>query len=205
MTPKDRTDAVLALYSDAASDFADERFGRAHSKLVKAKNLASRAQAVRELLGLAAYELERWDEALKELRAYRRMAGDTTHMPREMDALRALGRPADIRKTWDLFLELGGRPQTDAEARVVYGSFLLDQGDPRGAWDVTRPKRVTKEAHVGDMRRWYVAARSAAALGDIDTARQLASAINEADERGEIGGKDALEREIDNAAQRARG
>jgi hypothetical protein len=144
--------------------------------------------------------MERWDEALKELRAFRRMAGDTTHMPVEMDTLRALGRPDDVHKTWALFQELGGRPQIDAEARVVYGSFLLDQGDARAAWDVTRPKRVTKEAHVGDMRRWYVAARSAAALGDIDTARQLARAISEADEDGEIGGMDALEREIDDRA-----
>lgn len=196
MTPKDRTDGVLLLFSEAASDYADEKFGRAHGKLVRAKKLSSRASAIRELLGLTAYRMGRWEEGLRELRAFRRMAGDTTHMPVEMDALRALGRADDVRKTWELFQELGGRPLIDAEARVVFGSFLLDEGDPRGAWEVTKPKRVTKEARVGDLRRWYVAARAAARLGDVDTARQLARAIEEADERDEIGGLDRLDAEI---------
>ncbi len=196
VTPKDRRDGVLTLLSEAAADFADEKFGRAHTKLVRAKEMASRAAAIRELLGLTAYRMQRWEEALRELRAFRRMAGDTTHMPVEMDVLRALGRGADVRKTWELYLELGGRPLTDAEARVVYGSFLLDEGDPRGAWEVTKPKRVTKEARLGDLRRWYVAARAAAALGDTATARQLLRVIDEADEHHEVDGLELLDAEI---------
>ena len=191
---------MLVLFSEAAEDFADDKLGRAHAKLIRAKKLASRAAAIRELLGLTAYRMERWEEALRELRAFRRMAGDTTHMPVEMDVLRALQRPEDVHKVWHLFQELGGRPLTDAEARVVYGSFLLDEGRPRDAWAVTKPKRVTKEAKVGDLRRWYVAARAAAALGDVATARQLSKAIAEADDERAVAGLDALDREIDRTA-----
>jgi len=171
----------LTLLSEAASDFADQNFGSAHGKLTKAKQLSSRAAAIRELLGLTAYRMERWDEALKELRTFRRLAGDTTHMPIEMDVLRALGRPNDVHKTWELFRELGGSPATDAEARVVFGSFLIDEGEPRAAWSVVQPKRLTKDASEFDRRRWYVASRAAALLGDFATATKIADALDEAD------------------------
>ena len=202
VTPKDRRDPVLVLFSEAASDFADEKFGRSYEKLVRAKQMASRAAAIRELLGLTAYRMQRWDEALRELRAFRRMAGDTTHMPVEMDTLRALGRPGDVRKVWALFQELGGRPVTDAEARVVYGSFLLDEGDPRAAWEVTKPGRLTKDARLGDVRRWYVAARAALALGDAGTARQIARAIGESEEGQDMAGLEELDAEITRTAAR---
>lgn len=181
VTPSDRRDATLNLLSEAAADFAGENFGAAHRKLLRAKDLSSRAAAIRELLGLTAYRMERWDEALKELRTFRRLAGDTTHMPIEMDALRALRRPADVHKTWELFRELGGSPATDAEARVVYGSFLLDEDQPRAAWSIVQPKRLTKDASEFDRRRWYVAARVAARLGDVATASKIADALDAAD------------------------
>lgn len=200
VTPRDRRDATLTLLSEAASEFADGQFASAHRKLVKAKEMSSRAAPIRELLGLTAYRMERWDEALRELRTFRRLAGDTTHMPVEIDALRGLRRPADVHKAWELFLELGGSPATDAEARVVYGSFLIDEGQPRAAWQVTKPKRLTKDAKPFERRRWYVAARAAALLGDIDTANQIARALDEADP--DMVGLQELREEIDMAASR---
>jgi len=98
-----------------------------------------------------------------------------------MDCLRGLKRHDDVDKTWHLFMELGGHPATDAEARVVYGSFLLDRGRARDAWEITKPKRVTKESKGFERRRWFVAARAALALGDVDTADRLASAVREGD------------------------
>ncbi len=167
------------MLAEAASDFADEQFGAAHRKLLKAKTMSSRASAIRELLGLSAYRLGEWEEALRELRAFRRFTGDTTHMPLELDSLRGLGRSRDVEKTWDLFMELGGHPATDAEVRVVYGSFLLDEGRPRDAWNVTRPARTAKDAKPNERRRWFVAAKAALALGDADTALKLVAATRE--------------------------
>lgn len=181
VTPRERQEPAINLLAEAAADYADEQFRSAHRKLIKAKGMSSRASAIRELLGLTAYRLGIWDEALRELRAFRRFTGDTTHMPVEMDALRGLRRDADVEKTWNLFMELGGSPSTDSEARVVYGSYLLDQNRAKDAWHTTRPKRVTKEARPHEVRRWFVAARAALALGDTDAAGKLVDAVRNVD------------------------
>ncbi|MDP9805572.1 hypothetical protein J2S70_000154 [Trueperella bonasi] len=54
---------------------------------------AARIDVVREALGLTAYATERYSEALRELRTYRRMSDDYTHVPLEADSERGLGRP----------------------------------------------------------------------------------------------------------------
>jgi len=176
-TSKLKRDMTLNLLGEAADAFAEGRFPKAYGRLVKAKELSNRTPTIRELLGLTAYRMERWDDALKELRTYRRLAGDTTHMAVEMDCLRALGRNRDVEKTWDTFMELGGRPAANGEIRVVFGSYLLDQGEARRAWSITNPGRLGAEPAEWDLRQWYVAARAAAALGDEKTARQLVKAI----------------------------
>lgn len=188
------------MLSDAASAFADEKFPQARSLLLRAKKMSPRAEAVRELLGLAAYRMGEWEEALRELRTFRRVAGDTSHMPIEMDTLRALGRPGDVHKTYDRYRELGGRPATESEIRVVYGAFLLDEGEPRAAWDLTRPKKLAGNAAPHELRRWYVAARAAAALNDGATARKILAAIAESE--SEIPGMDELEIEVAAAESR---
>ncbi|WP_461021064.1 tetratricopeptide repeat protein [Trueperella pyogenes] len=54
---------------------------------------AARIDVVREALGLTAYATGRYSEALRELRTYRRMSDDYTHVPLEADSERGLGRP----------------------------------------------------------------------------------------------------------------
>lgn len=179
VTPKDRREPTMKLLADAALLFSESRYPQALPKLREAKKLSSRTATIRELLGLTAYRTGNWEEALRELRTFRRLTGDTTHMAVEMDCLRALDRPADVEKVWRLFHELGGGPAAEKEMSVVYGSFLLDQGRAKDAWKVTSPKRIQADAKEHDLRRWYVAARAAAALGDFDTAEQLAGAIEE--------------------------
>ena len=181
MTRKDRQAAALRILAEAVDAFGKDEYGTARRKLVKTKDLSPRSSAVRELLGLSAYRLEDWQQALAELRAYRRLTGDTTHMPVEMDTLRALGRGLDVEKTWARFRELGGNRPTVAEASVVYGSYLLDQGRPVEAWKVTGPARLSQNARPYELRVWFVAARSALALGEADTARKLAAAIRRID------------------------
>jgi phage shock protein A len=181
VTRKDRLTPTLNLLNAAADAFADGRYRLARDKLREAKELSSRAAAIRELLGLAAYRSEVWEEALRELRTFRRLTGETTHMAVEMDCLRALGRDQDVHKTWHDVHKLGSSPAALKEARVVYGSFLIDHGDPRGAWTVTEPKKLTKEPYEEDLRQWYVAARAATRLGDPSTARRLMEAIEDND------------------------
>lgn len=179
--PKDRRDAILALLTEAADAFADARYQVARERLLRAKAMTSRSETVRELLGLSCYRLAAWEEALRELRAYRRIAGDTTHLAVEMDCLRALGRDADVPKVWAMLRELGASKAAEVELRVVYGSFLLDQGRPQDAWRVTDPGRIRADAHENDLRQWYVAAKAAVVLGDMKTADQLRRAIETRD------------------------
>lgn len=181
MTRKDRQAAALLILAEAIDAYGEDEFSTAASKFAKVKDLSPRSPSVRELLGLSAYRAAKWAEALSQLRAYRRLSGDTTHMPVEMDTLRALKRGLAVEQTWARFQELGGKRPTEAEARVVYGSYLLDEDRPRDAWEVTGPTRIVQDARPYELRVWFVAARSALALGEVDTARKLADAIRRSD------------------------
>lgn len=181
VTPADRREATYALLVDAANSFAAGRHAAALARLEEAKQLSPRATAVRELMGLSAYRIGNWKKALQELRTFRRFAGETTHMPVEMDILRALDRGADVEKTWELFGELGGRKEVEDEARVVYASYLLDEGRPQEAWKIIAPGRLVADARESLLRRWYVAARVAVVLGDSEAATKLKKAVETAD------------------------
>lgn len=178
-TPKERRDPAINELQTGLNHYADERFRQALNALRRAKALAPRAATIRELLGLSAYHLDEWEEALRELRTFRRLTGETTQLPVEMDCLRALGRHADVEKTWNQFKEVGGSRDTDDEARVVYASHLLDRGLVSEAWSVIKPGRLIADPPVSALRRWAVAARVAAAAGDHDSARKLVDAIRD--------------------------
>jgi len=111
-----------------------------------------------------------------------------------MDVLRALERPEDVEKAWAVLRRHGGRRGTMDEGRVVYGSYLLDRGREREAWQVTNPKRMSVDAEESELRVWYVASRAAAQLGDKATARRIYQAIERADTA--FPGLDELDRVI---------
>jgi hypothetical protein len=86
-----------------------------------------------------------------------------------------------VTKTWNLLQELDSPASVGHEARVVYASFLLDQGQPRDAWQVIKPGRLVASPSPGELRRWYVAAKVAIAAGDKDAARRILAALDEQD------------------------
>ncbi len=177
-TPKDRREPALIHLSKGMQHFADERYNSALPELRKAKELSPRAATIRELLGLAAYRAGLWEEGLREMRTFRRLTGDLTHTPVELDSLRALGRTEAVTKTWQMIQEGEVSPETQHEARVVYASYLLDQGKPREAWAVIKPGRLVASPSMAEVRRWFVAARVAVAAGDRDAARRLLDALD---------------------------
>lgn len=177
VTPKARVAGAVAALEEAAAAFVQGKHRRALQRAETAKALSPRDATVRELIGLSAYRLGRWDLALKELRTYRRLSGDGTHLPVEMDTLRALKRYDDVDEAWRLLGQVDVGPAAMKEGRVVYASHLLDRGRARDAWAVVSPKRLTPDPFEEDLRVWYVAARAAAALDDADAARRLRDAI----------------------------
>jgi len=193
-TPKDRRQPAINHLATAMESFAEERYPAAVSELRKAKQLSPRSATIRELLGLSAYRSGNWDEALRELRTFRRLTGDLIHYPVEMDCLRALERADDVVKAWDRLQDYDISPTINHEARVVYASFLLDQDRPRDAWPVIKPGRLVASPTEGELRRWFVAARVALEAGDKDAARRLVAALEE--QEPDFEGVDELRRAL---------
>lgn len=181
VTPDPRIPAAVGHLERSAAAFTAGSHQEAKEEAVRAKALSPRDGTVRELIALSAYRLGEWDTALRELRAFRRMTGELIHVPVELDVLRALNRPTDVEALWQRIQGVPIEDETVDEARVVYGSFLLDQGDAQRAWEVTDPKRLSASPREGEVRVWYVAAKAALALGDHDTALRLRDAIEAQD------------------------
>ena len=197
VTPKAKLPAATEHLVTAATFFSGGKYGKAFAEAQQAKELSPRDATIREILALSAYRLGRWDQALRELRTFRRFTGENTHMPVEMDVLRALGRNEDVESVWKAFNEIdGGIRATRDEAKVVFGSYLLDAGDAERAWEVTNPKRMPDDPEESELRVWYVASRAAHRLGDTQTARQLLEAIERVDSA--FPGLDELGRQLRN-------
>jgi len=177
VTPGDRLGPTLEALGAASEALGESNYQSAVKHGLRAKSLAPQSATIRETIGLAAYRLGDWSTALSELRAYRRMAGETTHLPIEMDVLRAQGRTRDVEKAWQELQKRGGHGLVMNEGRIVYASFLLDEGRQDEAWTVIEPPRIEQRPNDGHLRLYYVAARTAAARGDKETARKLSDEI----------------------------
>lgn len=194
VTPGDRIGPTLEALGAASEALGDGNYQSAVKHGLRAKSLAPQSATIRETIGLAAYRLGDWSIALTELRAYRRMAGETTHLPIEMDVLRAQGRNRDVEKAWQELQKRGGHGLVMNEGKIVYASYLLDEGRADEAWKIVKPPRMEQRPNEGHLRLYYVAARTAAARGDRETARKLSDEIVTHDPS--FPGYEQLEREI---------
>lgn len=98
-----------------------------------ARERASRVASVREACGEAAYAAGHYAEALSELRAAKRMNGQSGYVPMMADCERALGRP-------ERALALGGSDvyknldaAGSAELTIVVAGARRDLGQPEAA------------------------------------------------------------------------
>jgi tetratricopeptide (TPR) repeat protein len=132
--------------------------GAAAVEAEKAKRFANRSSAVREVLGLAYYGQGRWQEAVTELKAYRRFSGrpDQNHII--ADSLRGLGKPQEAVPLAEEALRDRKVPaDAKAEAVIVAASALADQG--RTAEALAFLRRASTKEDVSEpwtLRLWYV-------------------------------------------------
>ena len=89
---KDNADRV-ARFLVMAGSLMDDDPELAYEHAKAAYRRAARIDIVREALGLTAYANEKYGEALRELRTYRRMSGDISHAYLEADCERGMGKP----------------------------------------------------------------------------------------------------------------
>jgi len=131
--------------------------GAAAREAEKAKALAPRSAAVREVLGMAHYRQEGWPEALAELQAYRRLSGRADQNHLIADALRALDRPAEAVPLAEEELAGSATNEAKAEAVIVAASALADQGRWAEALAFLRRARTREDVSEGyTLRLWYV-------------------------------------------------
>lgn len=175
-------DVLVQVYGEAAAAFADDDLPEAIRLGEQAKHLAMRSGAARELLGLAYYRAERWQEAVKELSAFRRISGSTEQNPVIADSYRALGKR-------ERAVELCGEidPSSVSEAVVFEGAIvaagaLADEGRIEDA--IARVGALSlepgspKDHH---LRAWYVLADLLERKGRFTQAREWFDAVAGAD------------------------
>jgi tetratricopeptide (TPR) repeat protein len=146
--------------------------GAAVAEARKAKALSPRSSSVREVLGMALYGDDRWQEAVTELKTYRRMTGrfDQNHLI--ADALRALGKPKEAVPLAEEELRARGVPnEAKAEAVIVGASALSDQGRYMDALAfMSRAKTREDVAEDYTLRLWYARGDILAKAGRTDDA-----------------------------------
>jgi tetratricopeptide (TPR) repeat protein len=131
-----------------------------------AKGLAPRSGSVREVLGIALYQAERFREALRELQAYRRLTGRVDQNHLIADSHRALGAPEKALEPAREAVRARIPEEARAEAAIVAASALADlkRYDEALAMlhAVPAGKAGVKDA---DLRVWYVTADILARAG----------------------------------------
>ena len=158
MSRPGKADAAIARLERAVQLLERGDARGAATEAGKAKDLAPRAPAVREVLGLALYQLERFPQALSEMQAYRRMSGRADQNHIIADSLRAVGRPDRAVPLAEEALRAKGVPlPAKAEAVIVAASALADQGKFDQALGMLRRIRTRDDVAGPEVLRvWYV-------------------------------------------------
>ncbi|MBK9178325.1 MAG: tetratricopeptide repeat protein [Acidimicrobiales bacterium] len=159
---------------DAARAFDRERYLDARRMLKPLAVEAPAAPAVRELLGLTLYRLGRWQEAARELEAFRTLTGSTEQHPVLADCYRALGRPDRVEALWEELRAASPGAGLVAEGRIVMAGTLADTGRlADGVRLLERAMRPTKRPEEHHLRQWYALAALYERAGDLPRARAL--------------------------------
>ena len=177
------TGDTVARHLVAAGLLVDEDPLQALAHARFARSIAARVGAVREAVGIAAYHAEEWAEALSELRAARRITGDSRWLAVTADCERALGRPDRALKALQDPELASLDPETQIEVLIVVAGARRDLGQPEAALavlDRARPDRSRPRA--GSSRLWYAYADALAELGRNDEARAWFAAVAGLDE-----------------------
>jgi tetratricopeptide (TPR) repeat protein len=164
---------TVARHLVAAGELLDEdpETALAHAQAARARS--GRIAAVREAVGVAAYQCGDWAQALSEFRAARRMGSKSQLLPLIADCERGVGRP-------ERAIELARSPEAaeltgdDAdEMRIVAAGARADLGQLEQALAVlTSPQPDPLRTGATAARLFYAYAETLLALGRDDDALQ---------------------------------
>jgi tetratricopeptide (TPR) repeat protein len=163
-------EAVLAL----SEDDPEAALERARA----AKGAAPRSAAVRELLGIALYQVGEYRAARTELAAARRISGATDLTATLADVERATGRPEQAIELFRGADRSRMSPDTAAELLIVAASAYGDLGQP-GAGVALIRRNARWPAQLADyhLRLAYAEGVLAEQAGDLEAARQALTRV----------------------------
>lgn len=169
-----RAPRLARAATEAATAFAEERYGEARRLLRPVVEEAPAWPSGRELSGLILYRLGRYRAAAKELEAFVELAGGTTEQhPVLADCYRAMRRYGEVERLWRELREASPSAELVTEGRIVAAGALADQGRLAEAIDELsrgwKPPRRPGEHH---LRRAYALAALHERSGDLPRARR---------------------------------
>jgi hypothetical protein len=118
----------VARHLVMAARYLDDDPELAFQHATAAARRGGRVGIVREAVGIAAYACGKYQDALRELRTYRRITGDDQHIALIGDCERALGREGKALETVTSPEARALTGAARAEAAIVEAGILLDEG-----------------------------------------------------------------------------
>jgi tetratricopeptide (TPR) repeat protein len=137
--------AMVAKHLVAAGGLLDLDPDRAHEHAKAAMARAGRVAVVREALGIAAYYVEKYDEAVRELRTHRRISGSNDNLALIADAERGRGKPEKAIELLKNSEELDLDNDTRTELVIVAAGAKSDLDDLDGARQLIEAEDFTQK------------------------------------------------------------
>ncbi|MDK8347276.1 hypothetical protein QP868_09980 [Brevibacterium sp. UMB1308A] len=160
---------VVSNHLAAAGTLIDSDPETAYQHARYAVESAGRIAATREALGLVAYRLGKYEEALRELRTHKRITGATENVPVIADAERGREKP---QKALDMFAEAKQSdfdPQTWIEFVLVVAGAHMDLDNLPAAKSLIEAQGFTGHAPGSAVRLLSMYADILRAQGDTET------------------------------------
>jgi tetratricopeptide (TPR) repeat protein len=172
----------VKVFADAVAAYTAGDLDEALRLGDQAKHIALRSVPVREFLGVAYYAAGRWNEAQRELAAFRRLSGSTEQNPVLADSYRAMEKPD---KALALVDEMDPKvdPAVFYEGQIVAAGALRDLGRTDEA--IARLQALDLDPPVAEshhMRAWYVLADLLESKGRFTQALELFDAVSAVDD-----------------------
>jgi tetratricopeptide (TPR) repeat protein len=177
-----KADILIKVFADAVAAFAQDDYPEAVRLGEQSKHLALRAPSVREFLGLTYYRMGRWQEAARELNAFKRIAGSVEQNPVIADCYRALGKPERAVELCDEVTRARVPPAILYEAAIVAAGALADMKRIDDA--IERVERLDLSPEIAEehhLRAWYVLGDLLERRGRFTHAREYFAAVEAAD------------------------
>ncbi len=175
-------DILVKVFADAVAAFAAGDIDEAIRLGEQSKHIALRSIPAREFLGLVYYQAGRWQEAARELAAFRRMSGSDEQNPVIADCYRALGKPDKAVELCDQMIAGDVEPAAFYEGAIVAAGALADQG--RIDEGIARLQSLDLKPPGADrhhVRAWYVLGDLLERKGRFTQAREWFEAVDSAD------------------------